>query len=346
MGNTTSDDGKLPNIYGDTYYEPCQRYYGQEPKDHDGYGDPTYERQKPNHWGEMPLLRDCYGNPDYGNGGSVCGGGYSFGGGQSYGGVLPKISSRVTERTQQRIQEESHVSKKKNSNKKETKPKTSKEQEQPKKENDKVRDSDKDIILPKFKENKDVGIKVISDNNTNNCINSNRKKIFLKTNNNQEQPKKENVEIKNNLPNNTEQTKLIQNKGDKIKVNYKNTINNFAGFNKKEIKATTSMSKQPKIVVVRNKGNLPNNTNNCVSSNKNKTNSSYMNQKNKKTNPKPLKSGHNKATNNIIKYKANNKSKSPTRPNFRCPNIIKNTTNMNRKRIPINHLYKLSCRPR
>lgn len=111
------------------------------------------------------------------------------------------------------------------------------------------------------------------------------------------------------------------------------------------MKATTSMSKQPKIVVVRNKGNRPNNTNNCISSNKNKTNSSYTNQKNKKTNPKPLKRGHNKATNNIIKYKANNKSKSPTRPNFHCPNIIKNTTNMNRKNIPINHLYKLFCAP-
>ena len=64
MGNTISDDEKLPNIY--TYSAPCQRYYGQEPKNRDGYGNPTYERQKPNHLGEMPSGFDGYGNPIYG----------------------------------------------------------------------------------------------------------------------------------------------------------------------------------------------------------------------------------------------------------------------------------------
>ena len=163
------NDVELPNIY-----------------DHHGYGEPTYERQKPNHWGEMPLDYDCYGNPTYGDGygdgyGGGYGGGYSYGGGQRNSGVLPQISPQTIERTQQRIEEESHVSIEKNSNKKETKPKTDKKQEQPKKEDDKVKDSNKDIILPKFKENKDDGIKATSDKDTNKCVGSHRKKIFLKT---------------------------------------------------------------------------------------------------------------------------------------------------------------------
>ena len=161
MGNTIRDNEKLPNIYRDAYYESFQGYYGQEPKDRVGCGNPTYERQKPNHWGEMPSGRDGYGNPIYGdsNDNSMYGGGYSIGGGQSNSGALPHISSRDIERTQQRMQEESNVPKETNSNKKETKIKTSKEQEQPKKEDDKDRDRYKNSVLQNLKKTKMLELK-------------------------------------------------------------------------------------------------------------------------------------------------------------------------------------------
>ena len=63
MGNANSPteyDSKYVNDYS-------QSYYGQEPKDRDGYGFSTYERQKPEHYGEMPSGRDGYGNPIYGD---------------------------------------------------------------------------------------------------------------------------------------------------------------------------------------------------------------------------------------------------------------------------------------
>lgn len=42
-----------------------ENYYGQMPKDRDGYGFPIYERQTENHYGEMPNSTDGYGNPTY-----------------------------------------------------------------------------------------------------------------------------------------------------------------------------------------------------------------------------------------------------------------------------------------
>lgn len=349
MGNDV-----LPNIY-----------------DHHGYGEPKSEPQKPIYWGEMPSGPDGYGNPTYGDG---YGGGYSYGGGQRNSGVLPQISPQTIERTQQRIEEESHVSIEKNSNKKETKPKTDKKQEQPKKEDDKVKDSNKDIILPKFKENKDDGIKATSDKDTNKCVSSHRKKIFLKTDNNQKRPKKEKVKITKDLPNNTDQLKLIQKKGQNDKVNYRNTINKFPDINKKGMKIMISMNNQSKKVnkdnrlnntnrqkliigkVDKDKNSVKTNINNCVIPGKNKIKLSNPNQTYKKTNSKSLETKHNKVkdtykknpfkpANKIIKFKPNNKSKSPPRPNVHLP-IITGTTIQNQKTTTNRkNLYKSSCRP-
>ena len=61
MGNESSS---TESKYVDDY---TPSYHGQEPKDRDGYGNPTYERQKPSYYGEMPSGRDGYGNPIYGD---------------------------------------------------------------------------------------------------------------------------------------------------------------------------------------------------------------------------------------------------------------------------------------
>ena len=54
-----TEDGYKPS-YGYT-----ENYYGQEPNGRDGYGNPTYERQKQNHYGEICYEKDGYGNPIY-----------------------------------------------------------------------------------------------------------------------------------------------------------------------------------------------------------------------------------------------------------------------------------------